>query len=307
MKQTNAPLAAITRFGLGGPADVLIDCATAGEFIEELRQVSGPHLVLGGGTNLLASDEGYRGTVIRFTGADIVRVGDRILAHGGADLEAVVRFAIDNSLAGLESMMRIPGWVSGAIYGNAGAYGQSVDQVVSRVEIFDGRSRHWLPHEECGFAYRTSRFKENKHWRILTAEFTLRPGDGASLAARAEEIRAIRDEKFPVTMKCAGSIFKNCRLANLPPEPASRVPAQVVRDGKVPSAWFLEQVGSKGMERGGIRVANYHANLIYNAGGGTAREAVALIDELKTRVAAEFGFEIEEEVQFVGFPGRVSH
>jgi UDP-N-acetylmuramate dehydrogenase len=307
MRQINAPLAGITRFGLGGPADVLLDCESAQDFIAAIQQVDGPHLVLGGGTNLLASDEGYRGTVIRYTGGEIVRVGNSILAHAGADLEAVVRFAIDHSLAGLESMMRIPGWVSGAVYGNAGAYGQSIGQCVSRVEIFDGRRRHWLSREDCGFAYRTSRFKQNKHWRILTAEFSLRPGDQQALAARGEEIRQIRDEKFPVTMKCAGSIFKNCILADLPQAAASRVPDRVVREGKVPSAWFLEQVGSKGMRRGGIHVADYHANLIYNAGGGTARDAVTLIDELKGRVSLEFGFEIEEEVQFVGFEDRISH
>ncbi len=101
-------------------------------------------------------------------------------------------------------------------------------------------------------------------------------------------------------MKCAGSVFKNLLLAELPPAVSGRVPPAVVREGKVAAAWFLEQVGAKGMVRGGIRVADYHANLLYNAGAGTARELCALIRELKSRVRTRFGFELEEEVQYVG-------
>jgi UDP-N-acetylmuramate dehydrogenase len=102
-------------------------------------------------------------------------------------------------------------------------------------------------------------------------------------------------------MKCAGSIFKNLILAELAPAVAAQVPERVVREGKVPAAWFLEQAGARGLARGEMRVADYHANLIYNAGGGTARELRELIADLKGRVAARFGFELEEEVQYVGF------
>jgi UDP-N-acetylmuramate dehydrogenase len=101
-------------------------------------------------------------------------------------------------------------------------------------------------------------------------------------------------------MKCAGSIFKNLLCQELPAGAAVEVPAAAVREGKVPAAWFLEQVGAKGMQRGRIHVADYHANLIYNAGGGTAAELCALIVELKERVRARFGIELEEEVQYVG-------
>jgi UDP-N-acetylmuramate dehydrogenase len=123
------------------------------------------------------------------------------------------------------------------------------------------------------------------------------------LRETAGSILKIRNEKFPVTMKCAGSIFKNLLLADLPTDAAAQVPARAVREGKVPAAWFLEQVGAKGMARGDIHVAAYHANLIYNGGTGTAADLCALIRELKTRVAERFGIELEEEVQYVGWPG----
>lgn len=307
MRIANAPLSDYTRFGLGGPADILIDTDNSVEFVEELRSTEGAHIVLGGGTNLVVSDEGFRGTVLRFSGNGIERNGDSLVAMAGTDLEAVVTRAIAEGLAGIESLMRIPGWVGGAVYGNAGAYGQSIHEVVERVEIFDGVARRWIASQECEFRYRSSGFKRRKDWVILTAEFRLRPGDRSALAARAEEIRATRDAKFPTTMRCAGSIFKNCFFRDLPQRAQDRVPPALIRDGKVPSAFFLEQVGAKGMVNGGIRVADYHANLIYNAGGGKALEVLAVIDDLKRRVQDEFGFAPEEEVQFVGFAGRVSH
>jgi UDP-N-acetylmuramate dehydrogenase len=101
-------------------------------------------------------------------------------------------------------------------------------------------------------------------------------------------------------MKCAGSVFKNLMVKDLPAEAAVQIPEGVAREGKVPAAWFLERVGAKGAVRGDIHVASYHANLIYNAGAGTAADLCALIRELKARVYARFGIELEEEVQYVG-------
>ena len=128
----------------------------------------------------------------------------------------------------------------------------------------------------------------------------LEPADAALLRETAADILKVRNEKFPVTMKCAGSIFKNLLLRDLPPAVAAEVPANAVREGKVPAAWFLEQVGAKGCRRGDIHVAVYHANLVYNAGAGTASDLCALIEDLKARVRARFGMELEEEVQYLG-------
>ena len=130
------------------------------------------------------------------------------------------------------------------------------------------------------------------------------PGDRGEMLAEAGRIRRIRDEKYPPAMKCAGSIFKNCIHSELPPRAAADVPVGVVREGKVPSAWFLEQVGAKGLRRGDIQVAQYHANLIYNDGNGRAADVCAIIDDLKDRVSRRFGLMLEEEVQYVGFAQR---
>ena len=123
----------------------------------------------------------------------------------------------------------------------------------------------------------------------------------AALAAMAHEIRTVRDAKYPPAMRCAGSTFKNVFFADLPERTQAEIPPKVIREGKVPSAWFLEQTGAKGLRRGDIQVASYHANLIYNDGAGRASDLVILIQELKKRVWDRFGFELEEEVQYVGF------
>ncbi|MCS6953060.1 MAG: UDP-N-acetylmuramate dehydrogenase [Bryobacteraceae bacterium] len=269
--------------------------------IEVMRQSGVPVVVLGGGTNVIVSDEGFRGAVVRYTADRILAAGNRVVADAGAELQALVDFTIARGLKGLETLTRIPGSVGAAVYGNAGAYGHSISECILKVRFFDGRDIRVFDQEQCQFEYRGSIFKRHKGWTILSAELMLQPGDPDQLRRTAEEIARIRDAKFPPTMKCAGSIFKNLYLAQLPPEVAAQVPAEVVREGKVPAAWFLEQVGAKGMRQGDIHVAEYHANLVYNGGAGTARDLCALIAELKRRVRERFGIELEEEVQYVGF------
>src|SRR5204862_6485666 len=143
------------------------------------------------------------------------------------------------------------------------------------VRFFDGARVRVVDNASCEFAYRESVFKRRKEWVIFSTELALAPADAAALTKISADIVKVRNQKFPPTMKCAGSIFKNFLLKNLPAAVAAQVPDKVVREGKIPAAWFLEQVGSKGMRQGGIQVADYHANLIYNAGGGTAAELSA--------------------------------
>jgi UDP-N-acetylmuramate dehydrogenase len=171
------------------------------------------------------------------------------------------------------------------------------------VRFYDGQSVRVFENQDCEFQYRESIFKRHKDWIVFSTELRLEAGDASALRETADSILKVRNEKFPVTMKCAGSIFKNLLLKELPADAATLVPGSAIREGKVPAAWFLEQVGAKGMVRGDIHVAAYHANLIYNAGAGTAEDLCALIRDLKARVEERFGVELEEEVQYVGFLG----
>jgi UDP-N-acetylmuramate dehydrogenase len=151
----------------------------------------------------------------------------------------------------------------------------------------------------CEFAYRESLFKRRKDWVVLSVTLRLESADTKTLRASANGILKIRNEKYPPAMRCAGSIFKNLLWSDLPETVRALVPAAVVREGKVPAAYFLEHAGAKGMHLGGVRVADYHANLIYNQGGGKAQDVVELIAELKRRVQGRFGLDLEEEVQFL--------
>ena len=298
------PLARHTRFALGGPAEIFAEADAAESFVaalEAARSSGLPFVILGDGTNVVISDKGFDGIVLRFTGKRIGQDGDSVTVQAGAPLQDLVDFSVDRGLKGLETLAGIPGSVGGAVYGNAGAYGHSISECVSRVSFFDGASVREFDRAACEFRYRESVFKRNKDWIIFETGLLLTPAPCEELRSIAGRIVSTRNEKFPPEMKCAGSIFKNLLLAELPGAVAAVVPEEVVREGKIPAAWFLDQAGARGMQRGDIHVANYHANLIYNAGAGTARELGALIAELKQRVRDRFGLELEEEVQYVGF------
>jgi UDP-N-acetylmuramate dehydrogenase len=224
-------------------------------------------------------------------------------AAAGAELQELVDYSIERGLSGLETMTGIPGSVGGAVYGNAGAYGHSIQERVERVRFLDSGTIRSIGNAECEFRYRESIFKRHKEWIILSVELHMSSAPEDDLQRTADEILRIRLEKYPPTMRCAGSIFKNLILNELPDTVRRQVPERVVREGKVASAFFLEQVGAKGTVNGGIRVADYHANLIYNAEHGTARQLCEVIDDLKLRVQQRFGLQLEEEVQYVGFGG----
>ncbi len=299
----NAPLARYTRFEIGGPARMLANASTVKALAEtlQLAKDSGtPKAVIGGGTNLIADDEGFPGVVVRYVAKNIEIQGTRVRVEAGAMLQDLIDQTIDAGLRGLETMTGIPGWVGGAIYGNAGAYGHSIQECVESVRFFDGSETRELSRDQVNFAYRTSIFKSRKDWVVLDAVLKLQPADSDELRATAGGILKIRNEKYPPTMKCAGSIFKNLLLSELPT--GVTVPEKVVREGKVPSAYFLEAAGAKGLAIGGLRVADYHANLIYNEGGGTARDLWHLIETLKAGVLEKFGIQLEEEVQAVRRP-----
>lgn len=295
-------LSAHTRFAIGGPARVLADAESAPALaaaMAAIRRRGERFTVIGGGSNLVANDEGFSGVVLRYTGRDLTLEGTRVTAGAGLPLQDLVDATIAAGLQGLEIMTGIPGWVGGAIYGNAGAYGHSIHERVESVRYFDGERVREIANAACAFHYRDSIFKRHKDWIVLAAVLRLHPADTAALSATAAGILKIRNEKYPPALRCAGSIFKNLLYAELPAAVQAQIPAGVVREGKVPSAYFLEQAGAKGMAQGGVRVADYHANLIYNAGGGTAAQVRALIAELQRRVRDQFAIVLEEEVQYV--------
>src|ERR1700733_5705972 len=165
-----------TRFGIGGPADAFVEAATEHAFAEALRvsRASGAaYSVIGDGTNLIVSDRGFDGIVLRLTAQAIEREGETVRAEAGAELQALVDYSIEQGLRGVETMTGIPGSVGAAVYGNAGAYGHSIEERVQQVRFLDGAAVREFGNAECEFHYRESVFKRHKDWIIFSAELRM--------------------------------------------------------------------------------------------------------------------------------------
>ncbi len=263
----NVSLAPYTTLGVGGPARYLVEVRTVAETREAVG-LKEKWVVIAGGSNLLISDDGYDGLIIvnRMPGS-------------GMMLNDLVDQMNGRGLAGMECLAGIPGTVGGAVYGNAGAYGQTISDHLKGVTTLSG---YW-PKEKCGFGYRESIFKKNKEI-ILEVDFDLPKGDKEALTAKSHEIRELRKKKYPPDMRCPGSFFMNLW----------------VEGRKVAAGYFLEQVGAKGRRLGGAAVADYHGNLIYNAGGAKAAEIWELARQLQEEVQKKFGVALVPEVQLLG-------
>ena len=290
----NAPLAPHTTFKVGGPADWLIAVNT-GDAVEQAvaiaRDADLPLTVLGGGSNVLVSDAGIRGIVVRVHGGDVRALTPSLVrADAGVTINGLVRWTVNHGLAGVEAWAGTPGTVGGAIFGNAHFRGRLVGELIASVRLVttDGFVED-VPREHMEFAYDYSRLHRTREV-VVSADFHVSAGDPASLRAIARESLAFRKRTQPLESPSAGCIFQN-------PDPArDQVPA-----GIPPSAGALvDRAGLKGAREGGARVSTTHANFIVNDGGATARDIRALIDRCKTEVQARFGVALREEIVFMG-------
>lgn len=293
--QRNAPLAPLTTFKVGGNADWVLTLSTADEVRQALdlaRAAAVPLRVLGGGSNVLVSDAGFRGIVVRLRGGTVRAVGDdRIRADAALTINGLVRWTINRGVAGLEAWAGTPGTVGGAIYGNAHFQGRNIGELVDRVTLIDpAGALHDVPAAELEFAYDFSRLQRTREIAIA-ADFHAAVGDPAALRAIARQSLAFRKGTQPLESASAGCIFQN------PTPSRDRVP-----DGIPPSAGALvDRAGLKGSREGRARVSLTHANFIVNEGGATAAEVRALIERCKREVKERFGVELREEIVYLGF------
>lgn len=300
----DVPLVPYTTLGIGGRARFFCEVEEEKELFEVIswaRKKKIPFIVIGSGSNLLVSEGGYEGLVIRDKVEGLRKRGRRIFVRGGTPLSDLVDFANWSGLSGLEKLTGIPGTVAGAIYGNAGAYGQTISDHLIHVSFFDGRKIVRFLKEECRFDYRESLFKKRKHLIILEAEFRLGEDNPQILAKASREILALRREKYPEGLKSPGSFFKNIVADRLPKKILKKIPPERIIYGKIPAGYLLEEVGAKGKRRGDIFIAEYHGNLFINRGKGKARDFIDLAREYQAKVAKRFGITLEPEVQLVGF------
>ncbi len=297
---TAEPLRHHTTFRIGGPADFYFAARTPEQLVTALRagtEAGVPVFLLGGGSNLLVSDEGFRGLVVRNAIESVEFDGAVAQAGCGADFLDFIYQCRDRSLAGLEFAAGIPGTLGGAIYGNAGCYGEDIGSfLVECTHVMpDGSVVETQPAAWYQFAYRDSRLKREPRV-LLTCLIRLARGDRDAIQKVIDEKLEIRRVKHPQWRiePTAGSYFKN-----LPPDWQMPDARHSPGTRRVPAGQLLDAVGCRGLRVGDAMVFAKHANIIVNAGHATARDVLELAEIMKARVRERFGVTLEEEVMYL--------
>jgi UDP-N-acetylmuramate dehydrogenase len=284
----NQPLARYTALRIGGPAELLVlvdSVSTLRQAVMLAWECQVPCQILGGGSNVLVSDEGVGGLTVLNRARAVAFERLQVRVESGASLSTVARQCVARGLAGLEWAATIPGTVGGAVVGNAGAWGGDVAGTLIQATVLEpgGIVAEW-PAERFEYGYRTSALKQRPPggvpWPIvLAAAFALQEGDGGELEARVASMVARRKASQPPGATC-GSVFKNP-----PGDYAGRL---------------IEAAGLKGTRQGGAEISPVHANFIVNQGHASASDVKALIDQARQSVQARFGISLELEIQLIG-------
>jgi UDP-N-acetylmuramate dehydrogenase len=307
--QENVDLHPLTTFRVGGKARYFVEAKSESDLVEALTYAREKKLsvfVLGGGSNVLFSDRGFDGMVIKMENVDRRDDHEGKLSVGaGATLYSVIEYAKERGYGGMEKLAGIPGTVGGAVRGNAGAFGTETSSVVVSVralnrDTFDIRE---YPKAACEFGYRMSLFKKNPSLIIISVELSLVPNQRSeTLEKSMRETIETRERKHPQRILCAGSFFMNPVVAN---EKLRREfeldTGEVVKGDTLPAGWLIDHTGLRGKEVGGAKVSDIHPNYLINTGTATAESILILASLIKQRVRTELGVRLREEVQMVGF------
>jgi UDP-N-acetylmuramate dehydrogenase len=281
-------LARLTTIRSGGKADFFARPSDEEALLELLRWAAAEGLavgVIGSGSNLLVSDGGFRGLVLKLDGelGSIERDGDRVVCGGSARMPSAAAKVARWGLSGLEFGINIPGTVGGAVRMNANAYGGELDRVLEWARVCSAGGAEERPPESLGFAYRRSNLRPGEV--VSRASFSLQPADPDAIRATLADMRARRREAQPSGIKTFGSTFKN---------------PDVEESGGRTAGQLLEAAGCRGLEVGGARFSPVHANFIENRGDATTADVLALIAAGRRRVRERFGVDLEAEVQVLG-------
>jgi UDP-N-acetylenolpyruvoylglucosamine reductase len=282
--QENVALSRFTTLGTGGPAHALARPETLEELVDALRFARERNLrvaTIGLGSNLLVSDDGFDGLVLKLAGglAQSQVEGERLVAGGGAPNAVSLHRARAAGLGGFEFACAIPGTAGGGVWMNAGAYGGDWAGILERALIVDGDGPSWLTPSQLGLSYRHS---DLRHGQIVArAEFLLRPRAPSEIKKVVAGLQAQRKAAQPTNKRTFGSVFKN--------------PAHELSAGRM-----LETCGLKGHRFGGAQISPRHANFIENADHARSADAIALMVEARRRAWDEYGVELQHEVEFLG-------
>lgn len=281
-----APMSDYTSFRIGGAADAFLLPETEKALVELLaflRDHGIPFDVIGNGTNLLFSDDGFRGAVVSTRHMRGVTVsGNTVRAAAGTPLNVLCRTLFDHSLDGFTSLYGIPGTVGGAVFMNAGAFGGEIADHLTSVSVYCTREDVFktLFKKDLDFSYRHSVFRKEKDLVILSAEFSFPTGNQEEMREKMRQNIAKRTETQPTSLPCAGSAFLR------PPEGSA--------------AMYIEKAGLKGASVGGAAVSQKHAGFIVNLGGATAEDVLSLMTLIQNKVKDTFGITLIPEIEYIG-------
>lgn len=283
-------LAMLTSFETGGSAKYFLvtdSAETTAQAVKTARRLKIPIFIFGGGSNLLVSDSGFDGLVVKPEIEGLKLLDDlRIESGSGEKLSALVDFATEQACTGLEFAAGIWGSVGGAVYGNAGAFGGDVGSILIEATLVTRAGKiERVTQADLAFDYRHSRLKETGDI-IVSAVFQVKKGDRDTIKTRVNEILAQREQKHPIK-GTAGCFFRN-------------IPDSTQKFGKLPAGRLLEEVGAKRLAVGGASVYPDHANIIVNTGNATSKDIRQLADIMKKKVLDRFGIELQEEIQQLG-------
>lgn len=307
--QENIDLHPLTTFRVGGKARYFVEVKSEEDLAESLKwakEKNVPVFILGGGSNVLFSDNGWSGLVVKMEMSDLLDRGDgKIRVGAGALLHSVIEFAKERGYGGMERLFGIPGTIGGAVRGNAGAFGAETASAVASVRALDRETLEIREYskEACEFGYRESFFKKHSEYIVLSAELSLVPNtDSENMEKTMRETIATREQKHPQRMLCAGSFFMNPTVSNeLLRREFEHDTGMPVKGDVLPAGWLIDHVGLRGKEVGGAKVSDIHPNYIVNTGTATAEHILILASLIKQRVRTELGIRLREEVQMVGF------
>ena len=307
----NEPLAQHTTFRIGGPAKYFCSVSNPEELQEAIVWANKKNIeykVIGGGSNLLVSDSGYNGLVIKYFGGKIEIAGETLTAMAGAPLSLVMNESLKAGLAGLEWAVGIPGTIGGAVCNNAGAYGGEVSQNFLEAEFLQEGKIKTLIAKDLLFGYRSSGLKEGKiKGVILSVKLGLRQASTEQMAEIKESVKKNLADRVSKAAEggSVGSTFRNFVMSeeeiNKFKDKFPQLPDQFVGYQKVPAAWLIDECGLKGKKIGSAMVSETHAGKITNVGGATAEDVIMLISIVKQKVRSKFGLQLIEEMEYLGF------
>jgi UDP-N-acetylmuramate dehydrogenase len=308
--QENVILAPYTTFKIGGPAKYFVEVQNENELKESLDYALKNKLaffVLGGGSNVLVSDQGFDGLVIQFKNTECKVIDTKIECGAGMSLTKLVGLTAENYLTGLEWAAGIPGTLGGAIRGNAGAFDGDMQSLIENVKVFsteknDNFKCKNFSISECEFEYRSSIFKRKNNLIIISAILKLAKGDRTEIQKKINEIIEKRSQIHPRGNASAGSFFINplvddpAFLEKFEKDSGKRFP-----DNMIPAGWLIQEAGLVGKQIGGAMISEKHSNFIVNTGKATAEDVIMLASLIKQKVRNELGIQLVEEVKFLGF------